>query len=343
MKRLGVDPDNEAHFLVGSTLEGGDSPERLALMCFDGQVVWARDTSSIFSAARSPAFLNDGSGDVVFAGTLAASGSGTARAMQFDGATGADGVESPTDPGGGPDDARVVPGTDRVWFHEGGGSGSDELFLWEVGTNTFLANPTTIGDPAVGSMAALSDSGVLVVDNVSDDLVRFDATGAETWREPLQTADGSSTFRIESQANGAYTTFVDESEGHVYLAVTTLFGSDIDGTYVLRLDVATGAGGVVVSGEINTLSGVSSGTVKTLRRDASGGWWILESTSSAWDILRFDSDWSFVHSIKTAFPDNPMFADHDLDSVVRDLAVLDGDKLILMSGEDNRLSGYSIE
>ena len=287
--------------------------------------------------------MNDGSGNVVFAGNLASSGNGTARAMQFDGTNGADGVESPTDPGGGPDDARVVPGTDRVWFHERGSPGNDELFLWEVGSNTFLANPTTIEIAAIGSMAAISDGGSMIVDNKSDELVRFDATGSETWRQPLQTADGSSTFRIESQSQGAYTTYLDRSAGHVYLAVAALFGSDLDGTYILRLDVDTGAGGTVVSDEINGMSSLFSGSVKTLRRDAFGGWWVLVADFNQWDILRFDSDWTFVHSIKTAFPDNPMFADHDNDSVVRDLAILDADTLILMSGEDSRLSGYSIE
>ena len=56
MRRLGVDSDNDTHFLVGSTLEGGDTGERIALICFDGQVVWARETSSNFSAARSRRF-----------------------------------------------------------------------------------------------------------------------------------------------------------------------------------------------------------------------------------------------------------------------------------------------
>ena len=341
MHRLATDPGDSMHFLVGSTAEGDDG-ERLVLMQIDGTAAWARDTSSVFSAANSPAFLDDGSGGVVFVGVLASSGSGQARAMQFAGATGADGIESPTDPAGGPDDARVVPGSDRVWFHEGGSAGNDELFLWEVSTNTFLANATTINDPAVGSMAALSDSGCLIVDNVTDELVRLDMTGSEVWRKPLQTAAGGTTFRIESQANGAKTLHLEESQGHAYVAVRTTGGAP-SGAYILRLDIADGMGGTVVTGNLDPLTADTSANIKTIRRDRFGGWWLIDADSSSWDVLRFGAAWGFVHSIRSTFPDNPMFSDHGSGSVVRDIALLGTDRLILMSGEDNHLSGYSIE
>jgi hypothetical protein len=342
MRRLAVNPDRSC-FLVSSTKQGGDVPERLVLMGSDGIPLWSRGTSSVFSAARGPAFLEDGSGDVVIAGILASSGNGSARVMQFDGATGADGIESPTDPGA-PDEAEPVPGTDRVWFHEGGGSLGSDLFLWDISDNAFVANPTSIGDSAVGSLVALADGGCIIVDNQTDEIVRFDDSGSEVWRKPMQTADGSSTFRIESQGSGAKTVHLEPEEAKVFIAATTLSGSTLGGgTYVLRLDVATGDNGVVVSGNINDLSEVSSGTVKTIRRDDSGGWWIIESTSSDWDILRFTSDWAFVHSVRAAFPSNPMFVEHGAKSVVRDLAILDTHRLILMSGEDSRVSGYRID
>jgi hypothetical protein len=348
MRRLAVNPDRSC-FLVSSTGLGGDVPERLVLMGSDGIPLWSRDTSSVFSAARGPAFVEDGSGDVVVAGILAGSGNGSARAMQFDGATGADGIESPTEPPSrGPDEAEPVPGTDRVWFHEGGGSFGNELFLWDISDNAFVANPTSIGNPAVGSLVALADGGCIIVDNQSDEIVRFDDSGSEVWRQPMQTADGSSTFRIESEDSGAQTVHLAREEGALFIAATTLSGSALDGTYVLRMDVASGDNGAVVSGNINDLSDLSSGTVRTIRRDRSGGWWIVETTSDQttsdrWDILRFTSDWTFVHSVRAAFPANAMFSDHDLNSVVHDLAILDSDRLILMSGVDNRLSGYTID
>lgn len=182
---------------------------------------------------------------------------------------------------------------------------------------------------------------------------RMDASGTLVVNRTLEVGDASTSFAVAvgGTTQGARSVFVDVANNYAYVICTRHAGSLSAGLYVLRVDADTGDNGMIVADLTGDgiATGASGGSVALRRAAVDGSWWVAVQAGAAWDVVRYQSDWTHVHTLSVDFPALDAWTEHTnaADHLVGDLLVVD-DILVLASfdsdfaGGQARISGYRI-